>query len=197
MGPMGPELEWECPISIARENGTDINASGLQFTLSFNPKETLFVGMKDLLCFEGAGCFDVDVAGPGGLPLSTGHQVSMAPLEAAGWDIQSCDQNTPCPEESCVEGSGFNGWLWWIHHRTYGDSQTPLNTAFMTENGTVNGDPVIARIVFQNKPENTSQPNHHRRFHYVGSDGSNLQLTLRKSFSQNLEPGFATVKEGV
>jgi hypothetical protein len=75
----------DLPLQIAAAPGSDgvvtseDFATGIQFSLSYEPTEFQLLGIFSDVCFGDQGCFDLSVSGAGSFPLQTGHSVSTSP----------------------------------------------------------------------------------------------------------------------
>jgi hypothetical protein len=119
-----------CPLRLAAVSFfPEKFATGLQFALVFDPNKLALLGVVDTLCFDGAGCFDVEVAGEAATqPLSTGHSVSIAPTTLAEWNTQ---------------GGGAAIIV------NIGDPARAITEAYLDEDGALVGDPVVLRMRFE------------------------------------------------
>lgn len=116
----------DCPLRLAALNSAVPPATALEMIIDYPKDRARIVGFYDELCFDGIGCFDQAVAGQGALPLSTGHQISIAPTSFEAW-----------------AGSGAAI----IVHP--GAPYTPLTDAWYNEAGALVGDPVVLRARFE------------------------------------------------
>lgn len=116
----------DCPVRLAAVSSGAPPATALELVMDYPKERARIIGFFDELCFEGVGCFDQVVAGQGALPLSTGHQVSIAPTTFEGW-------------------SGSGAAI--IVHP--GAPHTPLTEAWYNEAGALVGDPVVFRARFE------------------------------------------------
>ena len=122
----GMQDQIDCPIRLAAESASVPPATALEMVLGYPTDRVRIIGFFDELCFDQVGCFDQAVAGPGALPLSTGHQVSIAPTSFDAW-----------------AGSGAAI----IVHP--GAPYTELTDAFYNESGALVGDPIVLRVRFE------------------------------------------------
>lgn len=123
-GNMGTEVE--CKFQIATDTRTAPPGTALQFVATYDSDRIQFVNFFDEHCFGGAGCFDVPTNGPDSLTLTTGHSVAIAPDSPEKWD-----------------GDGA------VILVNIADPTLPLSPAYLTDQGTVNGDPVFMRGRFK------------------------------------------------
>ena len=121
--------------------------------MTYPPEQYEFLGVFSSICFDSVGCFELPVAGEGAVPLSTGHTLSMAPLTIAGWKGIPCASDGECAKEcnqgTCSNTGGFGGLI--LVHVSAPD--TPLNPSFLLPSGAVFGDPLVATLRFQPKPD--------------------------------------------
>jgi len=75
-----------CPLWLVRESADVSLVTALQFVMEYDPAVFAVTLLSDELCADGVGCFEVPVVGPGSQPLSSGHIVSVAPMDPAEWD---------------------------------------------------------------------------------------------------------------
>jgi hypothetical protein len=132
----------DCDFLLAANTAASNKAAGLQAALNWDATKASFLNFYTETCFPAAGCFEVALAGPGSMPLSTGHSLSVGPLDLAEWSAQACGTAADCGGEPCTgglcEGSGGFGAIVVVN---LSNPYAPITDAYLDAGGAVVGEP--------------------------------------------------------
>lgn len=118
-----------CPLRLTAGDAVSPHASALQLTLSYDPTLVKLVGFFGETCFgpnQTPPCVKVSVAGPGSMPLMTGHSVSLSPASPTLWN-------------------GFGALL--IVHIS--NTSAAITNAWVDPCGTIQGKPYVLEAAFE------------------------------------------------